>query len=82
MTTETSSDDKHEKDIVTRLMDATAPTPNTAWTTPSSAGGRPLDRRDNGGCCGATAVESGNRNDVDACDQHRCIVHWAGGSGG
>ena len=27
-------------------------------------------------------AESGDRNDVDAWDQHRHVVHWAGGSGG
>jgi hypothetical protein len=28
------------------------------------------------------AAESGDRDDVDACDQYRRVVHWAGGSGG
>ena len=37
MTTETSSDDEHEKDDVTQLTDATMPTPYAGWTTPSSA---------------------------------------------
>ncbi len=27
----------------------------------------------------ATTVESGDRDDVDACDRHRHVFHWAGG---
>ena len=30
----------------------------------------------------AAAAESGDRDDVDACDRYRRIVHWAGGLGG
>jgi len=45
---------------------------------PSLPGGRLLDRRDDGGRRGAAAVESGDCNDGNACDRHRCVVHWEG----
>ena len=64
--------------------DATAPTPNAAWMTPSSAWptGSSSARSSRQRHRGAAAAESGDRNNVNACDQHRRVVHWAGGSGG
>jgi len=65
---------------VQRMRRRQPPTPPERLPPPP--GGRPLDRHDDGGRRGAAAVESGNRNDVDVCDQHWRVVHWAGGSGG
>jgi hypothetical protein len=64
--------------------DATAPTPDTAWTTPSSVWrtGSSSARSSRQRRCGAEAAESGDRDDIDACDRHQRIVHWAGGSEG
>jgi hypothetical protein len=64
--------------------DATAPTLDAAWTTPTSAWrtGSSSARSLRQWHRGAAAAESGDRDDIDACDRHRRVVHWAGGSGG
>jgi hypothetical protein len=62
--------------------DATAPTPDAAWTTPSSAWrtGSSSARSSRQWRRGAAAAESGDCDDIDDCDRHRRVVHWAGGS--
>jgi hypothetical protein len=61
-----------------------APTPNAAWMTPSSAWqtGSSSAQSSRQWRHGAVAAESGDCDDVDACDRHWRVVHWAGGSGG
>ena len=65
-------------------MDAMVPTPDATWMTPSSAWwtGSSFARSSQRRHRGTAAADSGDRDDVDAWDQHRRIVHWAGGLGG
>ena len=50
----------------------------TAVATAMAMEEEELDCRDDGGRCGAASAESGDRNDVDACNQHWRVVNWAG----
>ena len=59
--------------------------PAPSGRLPPPPGGQdppPLDRRNDGGRRGNGSGEYGDRDDVDACDQYRRVVHWAGGLGG
>ena len=56
--------------------------PTSPGRLPPPPGGCPLDRRNDVGCRGAAAVESGDRDDIDACNQHQHVVHWVVGLGG
>ncbi len=61
--------------------DVTVPTPAPPGRLPPLPGGRdppPLDRCDDGGRRGNGGGEYGDRDNVDACDRHRRVVHWAG----
>jgi len=57
---------------VQRKIQRQPPTP--PGRLPPMPGGRdppPLYHRDNGGRRGTAAAESGDRDDVDACDRHK-----------
>ena len=59
--------------------------PTPPGRLPPPPGGRdppPLNRRNDGGHRCDGGGEYGYRDDVNACDRHRHVVHWAGGSGG
>ena len=61
--------------------DAMALTPDATWMNPSSAWrmGSSSTQSSQRRHRGAAAAESSDHDNVDACDQHRRIVHWAGG---
>ena len=53
-------------------------TPMLPGQLPPPPVGRPLDRRDDIVCRGVAAVESGDHDNINACDRHRHVVRWAG----